>query len=79
MIRRLFTDHPASVGESYLEHMGVAGSFGKQMLIGGLACFVHAFIPGLCVKTGSTIVGQLHHRMVTHRTPSAAPSDHGNV
>ena len=27
-----FTEHPASVGESYLEHMGVAFSFGGRML-----------------------------------------------
>lgn len=70
MIRRMFTDHPASVGETYFEHMGVAASFGAAMLLGALACFIHALIPGLCVKTGSTTVGNLHRRMVTHRAGS---------
>ncbi|WP_374204801.1 DUF6356 family protein, partial [Aeromicrobium fastidiosum] len=28
MFRRLFLDHPATVGESYAEHFGVAGRFG---------------------------------------------------
>lgn len=71
MLKRLFVDHPASVGESYLEHMGVAASFGGAMFLGSLACFVHAVFPGLCVKTGSGVITDLHHRMVTHRTDSA--------
>lgn len=71
MFKRLFVDHPASVGESYLEHMGVAASFGGAMFLGSLACFVHAVFPGLCVKTGSGVITDLHHRMVTHRTDPA--------
>jgi hypothetical protein len=71
MLKRLFVEHPASVGESYLEHMGVAASFGGAMFLGSLACFVHAVFPGLCVKTGSGIVTTLHRRMVTHRTDPA--------
>ena len=34
MFRRLFLDHPASVGESYGEHFRVASSFGWAMLVG---------------------------------------------
>jgi hypothetical protein len=81
MFKRLFVEHPASVGESYLEHMGVAASFGGAMFLGSLACFVHALFPGLCVKTGSGVVTTLHHRMVTHRTDSArvAGSDQAHV
>ena len=67
MFKRMFIEHPESVGESYLEHMGVAASFGAAMFFGSLACFVHALFPGLCVKTGSGVVTKLHHRMVTHR------------
>ena len=67
MIRRLFLDHPKSVNESYLEHMAMAGSFGWAMLRASGACFVHALVPGLCEKTGSTIIRQLHSRMVTNR------------
>ena len=71
MFKRLFVDHPASVGESYVEHMGVAASFGAAMFVGSLACFVHAVFPGLCVKTGSGVVTTLHRRMVTHRVDPA--------
>jgi len=71
MLKRLFVDHPASVGESYAEHMGVAASFGAAMFVGSLACFVHAVFPGLCVKTGSGVITDLHRRMVTHRVAPA--------
>lgn len=68
---RLFTDHPASVGETYVEHLGMAGGFGLRMILGGLACLVHGLLPFLFTKTGSRIVTELHGRMVTHRSRTA--------
>jgi hypothetical protein len=68
MLRRLFIDHPAEVRESYFEHMGQAGGFGLRMIAGGIACLVHGLVPGLCVKTGSRVIGDLHDRMVVNRT-----------
>lgn len=66
MFRR-FTDHPASVNETYLQHMASAFGFGGRMLIGALACFVHGLLPSLCLTRGSDTIRTLHHRMVTHR------------
>ncbi len=67
MLREMFTDHPESVGETYGEHFLVASSFGVTMLGAGLACLVHALVPGLFVKTGSAAVTGLYDRMVAHR------------
>ena len=67
MMKHLFTDHPATVGESYTEHLGMAGRFAGRMLLGSLACLVHALLPFLFVKTGSAIITELHGRMVTNR------------
>ena len=67
-MRELFTRHPDSVGESYLEHMATALSFGGRMLVGGLACLVHAFLPFLFTRTGSSTIAELHDRMVLNRT-----------
>jgi uncharacterized membrane protein YeiH len=75
MIKRLFVEHPESVGESYLQHMGVAASFGWAMAKASCACFVHAVVPGLCVKTGSGIIRDLHCRMVTNRVGHHASED----
>lgn len=62
-----FTDHPASVGETYTEHMHTAAWFGWRMLLGSFACFVHALLPFLFTRTGSATVTQLHDRMVLNR------------
>ena len=73
-----FTEHPHQVGESYTEHFGVATSFGTAMILGGLACLVHAVLPFLCTSTGSSTIRRLHDRMVINRTRiqpgSAAPA-----
>lgn len=65
MFRRLFLDHPASVGESYGEHFRVAGGFAWAMMVGALGALVHAFVPSLCQRTGSTTIKRLHARL-TH-------------
>ncbi|OYQ34563.1 capsule biosynthesis protein [Niveispirillum lacus] len=67
MLTRLFTEHPASVGEGYWAHMGQAFSFGFTMLFAAMACILHGLFPFLFVKTGSNTIRRLHERMVTHR------------
>ena len=66
-LRRLFTEHPASVGESYWAHLFRATWFGSRMLLAGVACLVHAIFPFLFVKTGSNAIAELHTAMVTGR------------
>jgi hypothetical protein len=68
-------EHPRSVGESYGEHLVVAGSFGVTMIGAGIACMVHAIVPGLFTRTGSWAIEHLHGRMVTnrHRVAHLAP------
>jgi hypothetical protein len=63
MIAKLFTNHPHSIGETYSQHARTAFSFGWRMTLGGLACMVHAVIPGLFVKTASRTVVQLDAEM----------------
>ncbi len=59
----LFTDHPASVNESYLEHMRFALGFGFWLGVAALAALVHAVVPGLCQTTASRIIRKLHARI----------------
>jgi hypothetical protein len=66
-LTRPFTDHPASVGESYGEHMGMALGFAGRMFLASLACAVHAVLPFLFVRAGSDAIRDLHARMVIHR------------
>ena len=62
-----FTDHPIQVGESYLEHLHTAGSFGGTMIVGGIACVLHGLLPFAFTTSGSDAIRALHTRMVTKR------------
>ncbi|MEN9718242.1 MAG: hypothetical protein RIQ99_1120 [Pseudomonadota bacterium] len=70
---KLFTDHPASVGETYAEHLVMAGGFGVRMVLAGVACLIHGLLPFLFVKTGSTQIATLHGQMVANRRRKALP------
>ena len=67
MLRKLFRDHPTEVGETYGEHFAAAGGFGVKMIVGGMACVVHAIVPGWFVTTGSGTVKTLYDQMVAKR------------
>ena len=71
-----FTEHPASVGESYGQHAGAAFGFAWRLQLAALAALVHSLLPFLCVKTASSSITSLHDRMVTHRArTTSAPND----
>ena len=74
MLKTLFAEHPASVDETYFEHLGVALSFSINMFLGATVCLVHAFLPFLFVKTGSGIIRKLYERMVLSRNTHIAKS-----
>jgi hypothetical protein len=67
MLKALFCDHPASVDETYGEHLAAAGGFALRLFAAGLVCAVHAVFPFLFEKTASAIVVGLHDRMVANR------------
>ncbi|OED40708.1 hypothetical protein AB833_11665 [Chromatiales bacterium (ex Bugula neritina AB1)] len=54
-----FSNHPASVGESYFEHMRFACWFSLQLLVAGGAALVHAIIPPLFEHTAGNRVRRL--------------------
>lgn len=65
--KALFTEHPATVGETYTQHLGHALGFGLRMVFAGIACMIHALVPALFVRTGSETVATLYDRMVLNR------------
>ncbi len=72
MFRRLFLDHPQSVGESYGEHFHVATSFGMTLIIGGIGAVIHGFLPFAFTTSGSDTVNKLHAVMVAKRNAKRA-------
>ncbi len=68
-ITRAFTQHPASVGESYFEHLLFASRFAAKLFAAAFAAAVHAVFPFLFEKTASRLIREMHHDM-THRSRS---------
>ena len=66
--KKLFTEHPASVGETYFEHLRAASSFSVSLFGAALCCAVHAVFPFLFEKTGSTMIERLYDRMCVNRS-----------
>ena len=62
-LTRLFTEHPQSVDETYVQHMRFASGFSVRLFVAGCAALVHAFLPFLFEKTASNMIGAMHHRM----------------
>lgn len=62
-LKRLFTEHPSMVGETYGEHMRTALSFARPLAWASGAALVHAFLPFLCTTTASDTVKGLYARM----------------
>ncbi len=62
MFAKIFLSHPASVEESYFEHLRFATGFAIRLLAAGGAALVHAVIPCLFEKTASRIVADLYER-----------------
>ncbi len=74
-MRISFTEHPASVGETYFGHLFSALSFCGKMTIALLACLVHAFLPFLFEKTGSQMITRLMDDMVHNRDKRAVAAN----
>ena len=67
MSLHLFTDHPATVGETYSEHLLAAAGFGARMILGGFACCLHGLLPFVFRHRGSDTIAALHEAMVVKR------------
>lgn len=68
----LFTKHPESIGETYWQHCYAACIMGGKMIVGGIACILHAIFPFIFEKTASNILIKLIHEFID-RSKSAEP------
>ena len=74
-MKSLFTKHPASVGETYFQHMRHAASFSGMMFLGAFCCAVHALLPFMFERAGSRIISYLYGRMLVNRTALSGRDD----
>ena len=64
-IGRHFTEHPASVGETYGQHFRVAMRFSRCLAKAAGAAAIHAVVPSLCSKTASAEICKMHDILTT--------------
>ena len=56
----VFTEHPASVGETYFEHQRRAFRVARRLLVASAAAVVHALVPALFTTQASDTVAEIH-------------------
>jgi hypothetical protein len=64
-IRQHFTEHPASVGETYGQHFRVAAGFAGSLAVAAAGAAVHAVVPSWCSATASSRIVELHEQMTS--------------
>lgn len=64
---RIFAAHPASVGETYTEHLAAAARLGIGLIAAGLACLLHALVPAAFEDRASRAVARLHRELAERR------------
>jgi hypothetical protein len=69
---RWFLAHPRDVGTGYFGHMAGALTISGRMLVAGMKCFVHAFVPGLFVTAASGTVTELDREFDARRADMAS-------
>ena len=57
-LRTFFIEHPASVGETYLEHLYRALKVAWRLIGASAACVIHALVPALfTTRVSDTVSG----------------------
>jgi hypothetical protein len=75
MVDRLFLEHPRSLGMSWAGHGAGAVKIGARLVGAGIACLVHAVVPGWFTQTaGKTVTGMYDH-MMGRKAGAANPDD----
>jgi Family of unknown function (DUF6356) len=60
MFKEIFIDHPASVDETYFQHMRFAARYSAMLFAAGAAALIHALVPCLFEKTASNRIRKLY-------------------
>ncbi len=77
IVDAVFLRHPRNHGEGYTEHARFAAGVGGRMVLGGLACLVHAVLPCAFTTTGSRTVRDLSERLAARRGDRAPSRSRG--
>lgn len=54
-LKKIFTAHLESTGETYFEHMLWALIYSASLIVAGAACAIHSIFPFLFTRTASSV------------------------
>ncbi len=74
-LTKIFTDHPASVHETYFGHMAFAAWFASRLFLAGGAALIHAVLPFMFETTASTIVRHFYERTSKRKPVNTAGAE----
>ena len=72
---RLFLDHPRSLGMSWAAHGAGAVAIAARLVGAGLACLVHAAVPGWFTQTAGKTVERMHGHMIQRKAGASNPEN----
>lgn len=55
-VAKIFTHHPESIGETYVEHFCFASFCGIKLTLAGIACVLHSIFPFVFINTASNTI-----------------------
>ena len=70
---RMFLEHPRSLGMTWAGHGVGAVAIGATLIGAGLACLVHAIVPGLFTQTAGKTVNRMYEHMIRRKAGAANP------
>ncbi len=59
-MKNIFNNHPSSVGETYLQHLSKAFSFGYKLTVMSIQAFIHGIFPWCFEHTVSDKIKKLN-------------------
>ena len=72
---RLFFEHPRSLGMSWAGHGVGALAIGLRLVGAGVACLIHAVIPGVFTQTAGKTVTQMYDHMAQRKAGATKPEN----
>ena len=75
MAQRLFLEHPRSLGMSWASHGVGAVKISAELIGAGLACLVHAVVPGWFTQTAGKTVTRMYDHMQQRKAAAANAND----
>ena len=73
--QRLFTDHPRTLGMSWVVHGVGAAKIGVVLVGAGIACLIHAIVPGWFTQTAGKTVSNIYGDMQRRKAGASNPEN----